>query len=207
MSNFFYKAWPANTLLGVLRCVVASAVVLPAFWVAPAIAQECIPDSGAPEPPASQRRTIDVDEWQVSFAIPENYRTMRDGSTLEILSPSSYEILACILTRRPTHNIRPYSISVSMLDRTLTEAEIRSQLRQGRGRYWGTTAMPSGTAFMHTTVVADNIAEEEQVHLSLPMPDQAATVVFSASTDSTGEIVQEDVLETVLETFRFEGSI
>ncbi|MEO1620082.1 MAG: hypothetical protein AAFU53_03510 [Cyanobacteria bacterium J06632_3] len=180
-------------------------IALPTLLISPAaIAQECIPEMGSPEPPASQRRTVAVDEWQVSFAIPDNYRTLRDGSTLEILSPSSYEILACILTRRPAHNIRPYSVSVSMVDGTLTEADIRSQLTQGRGKYWGTTAMPSGTAHMYTTDTVPDTTADNQVHLSLPLPEQSATVIFTASTDRTGEIVQEEVLETILETFRFE---
>ena len=151
------------------------------------------------ETPANEQKVIEIPEWQVSFEIPENYQTLRNGSVVEVLTPSSYAQTQCRFTPRPAQNIEPYGVSVALIDRTVTEADIRAQLSPGTGTYLGPTGMPSGIAYMHETY-----AEQDLVHLSLPIPGQAATIVFTANTDSTGEIYQEELLETILDSFVFE---
>lgn len=152
------------------------------------------------ETPANEQKIIEIPEWQVSFAIPENYQMLRNGSVVEVLAPSSYAQTQCSFTPRPAQNIEPYGVSVALIDRTVTEDDIRAQISSGTGTYLGPTGMPSGIAYMHETY-----SERDLVHLSLPIPGQAATIVFTANTDSTGEIHQEEVLETILDSFAFEG--
>ncbi len=188
------------------------AIALPLFTLSliskasPAIAQgsqssqyctDCVANSTAA--PASEQRTVEVPDWQVSFDIPENYQMVRSGSVIDVLPPSSYEQTQCRFIPHPAQTIRPYGISVALLDRTLTEADIRAQINQGEGTFLGPTGMPSGIALMHTTH-----DETDLVHVSLPVPGEAATVVFTANTDHTGEIFQEEVLETILGSFEFE---
>ena len=172
----------------------AIALSLVAFSPGSAVAQ-C---SAPVEPPASQSRVVDISEWQVSFAIPENYQTLRSGSVIEVLSPSSYASVQCSFVPRPSQTLQPYGVSVAIVDGVVSETTIRSQLSPGQGTYLGMTAMPSGAAYMHTTSHGIDL-----VHLSLPIPGEAATIVFTANTDSTGAIYQETVLETILESFEF----
>ncbi len=184
------------------------AIVLPLLALSPffisssAVAQTCTSGCVADttiEAPASEERTIEISDWQVSFEIPENYQTVRSGSVVDVLAPSSYEQTQCRFIPRPAQSIRPYGITVALLDRTLTESDIRAQLAPGEGTYLGPTGIPSGIALMHTTNDEHNL-----IHVSLPVPGEAATVVFTANTDSTGEIFQEELLETILGSFEFE---
>ena len=185
MRRFFNPLLTTGSLL--LTCV---AMASPAYSCAA---------SSATEAPADKQKVIEIPEWQVSFTIPENYQTLRSGSVVDVLTPSSYAQTQCRFTPRPAHNIEPYGVSVALLDRTVTEADIRAQLSPGTGTYLGPTGMPSGIAYMHETY-----AEQDLVHLSLPIPGQTATIVFTANTDSTGEIYQEELLETILGSFVFE---
>lgn len=172
----------------------AGAITFPLVVLSPtvAIAQCNVPI----EAPARQRRTVEVPDWRVSFEIPENYETMRSGSVLEVLPPSTYASVQCSFVPRPAHNLRPYGVSVTLINSTVTEETIRAQIASGQGLYLGLTAMPSGAAYMHETY-----AENDLVHLSLPIPGEAATVVFTTNTGPSGEIYQEAVLETILESF------
>ncbi|MGB3572655.1 MAG: hypothetical protein WBG63_05950 [Phormidesmis sp.] len=166
-----------------------------------ASAQGCVDCAAneAIEAPASEERTVEISDWQVSFDIPENYQMVRSGSVIDVLAPSSYEQTQCRFIPHPAQSIRPYGISVALVDKTLTESDIRAQIDPGEGTYLGPTGMPSGIALMHTTH-----DEHDLIHVSLPVPGEAATVVFTANTDSTGEIFQEEVLETILGSFEFE---
>jgi len=189
--SFFVRSVARWLLSGTLCCAIAAP---------PARSQDCIPQNIHTEPPAEQSRTVSVNEWQATFSIPENYLTLRSGSTVQVLSPSHYEIMNCILTHQPAHNIRPHSVSIEILNRILTADDIRAQLTQGRGVFWGPTETPMGTGYMHSTKTAN-----ESIHLSLPLPHYAATVVFTAPANRYGEIVQESVFETVVQSFRLEG--
>ncbi|MGD1896834.1 MAG: hypothetical protein ACFB16_07765 [Phormidesmis sp.] len=164
------------------------------------MAQSC--SAAADELPSSEQRIVEIPEWQVSFAIPENYQTFQSGTGVDVLAPSSYAQTQCTFTPNPARNIEPYGVSVALVDGTVTEDEIRAQLSPGEGKYLGPTGMPSGIAHMHTSQDEEN---HDLVHLSLPVPGQAATIVFTANTDSTGEIFQEDVLEIILDSFEFES--
>lgn len=177
--------------------VVAGALTLLAMDIESAYSCEA---SSAVSTPAREQKVVEIPEWQVSFAIPENYQTFRSGTVVEVLSPSSYAQTQCRFTPRPAHNIEPYGVSVSLVGRTVTEDDIRARIRPGTGTYLGPTGIPSGIAYMHETY-----AENDLVHLSLPVPGQAATIVFTANTDSFGEIYQEEVLETILDSFVFES--
>ncbi|MEM8502820.1 MAG: hypothetical protein AAF716_06665 [Cyanobacteria bacterium P01_D01_bin.1] len=153
--------------------------------------------------PVSERRNVVVEDWRIAFAVPETYQLSRDGLRMDILPPASVRIAS--LTSGPTSTqtahcdlTRSRSVSVSIVNRVVSEASIRSRLSPGEGTYLGLTNTPSGIAFMHTTRMPDN-----QVHLSIPFPNQPVSVVFTAHADSNGEIFQEGVFETILETFQF----
>lgn len=175
---------------------VAGATALPLVVLSPAsaIAQCSIPI----EAPASRSRVVEVADWQVSFEIPENYEIMRSGSVIEVLPPSTYASVQCSFVPRPAQNMRPYGVSVSLVSGTVTEDVIRSQISPGQGTYLGLTAMSGGAAYMHTTRTNHDL-----VHLSLPLPGEPYTFVFTTNTDPTGEIYQEAVLETILGSFKF----
>ncbi|MGB3790350.1 MAG: hypothetical protein WA949_20245 [Phormidesmis sp.] len=141
--------------------------------------------------PVSERRQIVVEDWRIAFAIPETYELSRDGLRMDILPPENYQSDSC-------GTAQSRSVSVSIVNRVISESDIRSRLAFTPGTYLGMTSIPSGDAFMHTTRTPGN-----QVYLSIPFPNQPVSVVFAAHADSNGEIFQEGILETVLETFQF----
>ena len=161
-------------------------------------AQDCAPSGGLFDAPDSNRRTIVMDDGGIWFSIPENYKTVRHGSQIDVLSPNNYALMEC-LSDNNLEDVRPYGVTVAIIQGALTETDIRGQLTQGEGQFWGTTSTPNGTAFMHTTNHGEDL-----VHLSLPVPDKAITIVFTTDTDGTGWIIQETVFETILGTLQVE---
>lgn len=149
--------------------------------------------------PASERRNVVVEDWRIAFAMPETYQLSRSGLQMDVLPPASDWISAQASTQSAHCDLtRSRSVSVSIVNRIVSESGIRSRLAPSEGTYLGLTNIPSGTAFMHTTRTGGN-----QVHLSIPFPNQPVSVVFTAHADANGEIFQEGVFETILETFEF----
>lgn len=183
-----------------IRLGVAGAISLPvvALNTFEAKAQSCfvseqVIEAGPTLVPAADRRTIAVEDWRITFAIPDSYRLLRDGLRMDILPPHNP------WAANPCSTAQSRSVSISMVNRVVSEADIRDRLAPGEGTYLGLTSIPSGSAFMHTTRTQGN-----QVHLSIPFPDQPVSVVFTAHADSDGNIFQEGVFETILETFQFQ---
>ena len=181
-----------------IRLIIAGAAAIPALalGVSDASAQACFVSEQAIEAgptliPASERRQVVVEDWRIAFAVPKTYYLLRDGLQMDILPPENSQDTSC-------STAQSRSVSVSIVNRVVSEADIRSRLAFNPGTYLGVTSIPSGEAFMHTTRTSGN-----QVYLSIPFPDQPVSVVFTAHADSNGEIFQEGVLETVLETFEF----
>ncbi len=183
------------------KLVVASAIALPAIALSPSNtkAQACfvsqqVVAAGPTLVPASERRNIIVEDWRIAFSVPETYQLSRQGLRMNVSPPintqSSAQSVQCDTTAR--------GVSVSIVNQVVSEAGIRDHLAPGEGTYLGLTNIPSGTAFMHTTRTQGN-----QVHLSIPFPNQPVSVVFTAYADNNGEIFHEGVFETILETFRF----
>ncbi len=141
--------------------------------------------------PVAERRQVVVEDWRIAFAVPETYQLSRDGLRMDILPPSGFQATHC-------STAQSRSVSISVVNRVVSEAGIRDRLAASEGAYLGLTSIPSGTAFMHTTRDQGN-----QVHLSIPFPNQPVSVVFTAHADKNGEIFQEGVFETILETFQF----
>lgn len=161
-------------------------------------ASDCVPSGGLFDAPDSSRRTIAMNDGAIRFSIPENYQTVRYGSQIDVLSPNNYALMEC-LSDNNLEEVRPYGVTVAVIQGALTETDIRGELTQREGQFWGTTSTPNGRAFMHTTNCSEDL-----VHLSLPMPDQAITIVFTTDTDGTGWIIQENVFETILGTLQVE---
>lgn len=161
-------------------------------------ARDCIPSGGLFDAPDSNHRTIAMNDGAIRFSIPENYQTVRHGSQIDVLSPNNYALMEC-LSDNNLEDVRPYGVTVAIIQGALTETDIRGQLAQREGQFWGTTSTPNGRAFMHTTNCSEDL-----VHLSLPMPNKAITLVFTTDTDGTGWIIQESVFETILGTLQVE---
>ncbi len=184
-----------------IKLMVAGVIALPAITLSPssAKAQACfvsqqVVAAGPTLVPTSERRNIIVEDWRIAFAVPADYQLSRHGLRMNVSPPVGSQFSAqsmhCDTTAR--------GVSVSIVNQIVSEASIRSHLAPGEGTFLGLTNIPSGTAFMHTTRTQGN-----QVHLSIPFPNQPVSVVFTAYADNNGEIFHEGVFETILETFRF----
>jgi len=148
--------------------------------------------------PASERRNIIVEDWRIAFSVPETYQLSRQGLRMNVSPPIAPQASAQSAAQVTQCDATAHGVSISIVNRVVSESGIRNRLAPGEGTFLGLTDIPSGTAFMHTTRTRGN-----RVHLSIPFPNQPVSVVFTAHADSNGEIFHEGVFETILETFRF----
>ncbi|MEL6814051.1 MAG: hypothetical protein AAFP03_04460 [Cyanobacteria bacterium J06598_3] len=148
--------------------------------------------------PAPVRRTVTLEDWKASFQIPNNYRALRSGQVIQVLSPESFVHFQCRRAHRLTDDDIPTGITLSFVEGATTEAAVRRQVTAAAGAYLGETQIDSGTTFVHTSHVF-----WYALHLSRPTPDQQNTVVFSAVLSEAGEIFYEETFDIIRGTFTF----
>lgn len=109
--------------------VCATIVNLVFLNLQPAVAQDLCGDfPNYVSAPSNQSRTITLSKYRIRFRIPENYRTIGYGNSVEIFSPESYQYYQCLVTNQLPGGESDASISV--------DDELRS-LDQLRNRFQG----------------------------------------------------------------------
>ncbi|MEL7350824.1 MAG: hypothetical protein AAF171_20595 [Cyanobacteria bacterium P01_A01_bin.116] len=150
--------------------------------------------------PSVRRRTVAVEDWNVSFEVPTNYRALRAGNTIQVLSPESFVHFQCRRAHRITDENVPTGITVGFLEGAATEETIRRQSERASGSFLGETEIDGGSAFVHTSHIYFYA-----VHLSRPTPDQKNTVMFTSILSDDGEIFYEETFDIVRGTFTFKA--
>ncbi|MEO1395398.1 MAG: hypothetical protein AAFV90_21050 [Cyanobacteria bacterium J06634_5] len=150
--------------------------------------------------PSVRRRTVAVEDWNVSFEVPTNYRALRAGNTIQVLSPESFVHFQCRRAHRITDENVPTGITVGFLEGAATEETIRRQSERASGSFLGETEIDGGSAFVHTSHIYFYA-----VHLSRPTPDQRNTIMFTSILSDDGEIFYEETFDIVRGTFTFKA--
>lgn len=150
--------------------------------------------------PSVRRRTVAVEDWNASFEVPTNYRALRAGNTIQVLSPESFVHFQCRRAHRITDENVPTGITVGFLEGAATEESIRRQSERASGSFLGETEIDGGSAFVHTSHIYFYA-----VHLSRPTPDQKNTVMFTSILSDDGEIFYEETFDIVRGTFTFKA--
>lgn len=152
-------------------------------------------------PPSRRRRIIDIEEWNASFAVPSNYRALRAGQTIQVLSPEGFAQFQCQRTQQVTNGNVPIGITLNFAEGAVTETSIRHQAAEELGSFLGETKIDQDTAFVHTSNLV-----YYSLHLSRPTPDNRNTVVFTSVLSDAGEIFYEDTFDIIRGTFAFTGN-
>lgn len=149
-------------------------------------------------PPSRRRRIIDIADWNASFAVPNNYRALRMGQTIQVLSPEGFAQFQCRRMQQITNDNVPIGITLNFAEGAVTEASIRQQALEEAGSFLGETKIDQDTAFVHTSNLI-----YYSLHLSRPTPDNRNTVVFTSVLSDAGEIFYEDTFDIIRGTFAF----
>lgn len=201
----------ARVITGVTAGVIATTplFVLPSYALDVSPQQPADATKNCPVPttfsaPSRENRTIELEDWQIIFSMPANYRTHRTASTVQIFSPEGYDHLQCLLPETTAH-IDPInsnalsSISISSVTGNLTEEDILSWAEEESGELLGTTKMANGyQAFVHTR----NSPQASAMVLSLPT-GEGITFVLSTPLNELGDVLHPDAFHMVAGTFMF----
>jgi len=163
---------------------------------AAAYAESCIEPTNV-SPPASENRRMELEDWQIIFALPENYRTYRNRWFVQIFPPEYYDYLQCKINQDPDYPGLPSALSISLVNGDITEADVRQQTEETGGTLLGTTEMINGIAFVHTSQ-----GQAPAMNLSLPT-GTGVSFILSAPANSEGNLRYPDAFQMVTGTFMF----
>lgn len=158
-----------------------------------AYAENCIEPTAISQPSPENRR-IELEDWQIIFSLPENYRTHRDTWFVQVFPPEYYDYLHCNLKQDPDYPGLPSALSIKLVNGDITEADVRQHAAETGGSLLGTTEMVNGIAFVYTSQAAMN--------LSLPT-GEGVSFILSAPADSEGNLLHPRAFQMVIGTFMF----
>lgn len=158
-----------------------------------AYAENCI-EPTVVSPPSAENRSIELEDWQIIFSLPENYRTHRDTWLVQVFPPEYYDYLHCNLKQDPDYPGLPSALSISLVNGDINETDIRQHTDETGGRFLGITEMINGTAFVHTNHTA--------MTLSLPT-GAGASFILNAPANSEGNLFYPEAFQMVTGTFMF----
>ncbi|MEL6814050.1 MAG: hypothetical protein AAFP03_04455 [Cyanobacteria bacterium J06598_3] len=158
-----------------------------------AYAESCVEPTEVSQP-SSENRRIELEDWQIIFSLPENYRTYRTPWFVQIFPPEYYDYLHCNLKQDPNYPGLPGALSIALVDGDITEADVRQQTAETGGLLLGTVEMINDIAFVHTSPSA--------MTLSLPT-GQGVSFILTAPADSEGNLLYPEAFRMVTGTFMF----